>query len=94
MPVNAALNSTVNFTCEANNVTFIHLLVNEKTIAELSGFSNFSYTLFTINETIKVFSVSFLAEVKYNNTNISCVGEPGRINSTNALLMIQGTLIN
>ena len=93
MSVNASPNSTVNLTCEATDVSFIHLLVNGKTIAELSGFSNFSYTLFTINET-KVFSVSFLAEVKYNNTNISCVGEPGRINSTNALLMIQGTLIN
>ena len=87
MSVNASLNSTVNFTCEATGVTVIYFLANGTATnnkhIEDKGFSHTQDTL------LKVW-----AQAINNNTIISCVGEPGTINSHNATLMIQGTLIN
>ena len=88
MSVNTILNSTVNFTCEANNVTFIYFLVN-CTSAEDTDIKNRGFYYDSIRHTLSV-----LAQAINNNTIISCVGEPGTFYSADATLMIQGTLIN
>ena len=95
MSVNTNLNSTVYFTCEATGVDFIYFLANgtsaEDTDIEDRGFSPTPQT--TFNGTTRTL-ISVWAQAINNNTNISCVGEPGTFYSRNATLMIQGKLIN
>ena len=88
MSVNTALNSTVNFTCEATGVDFIHFLAN-CTSVEDTDIKNRGFYYDNTRHTLSV-----LAQAINNNTIISCVGEIGTIYSHNATLMIQGTLIN
>ena len=95
MSVNTSLNSTVNFTCKATGVSFIHFLANDTSTSsalfEKRGFHHTPQT--TFNGTTRA-SLSVWAQAINNNTIISCQLVPGDINSTNALLMVQGTLIN
>ena len=93
--MNTSLNSTVYFTCEATGVDFIYFLANgtsaEDTDIEDRGFSPTPQT--TFNGTTRT-SLSVWAQAMNNNTNISCQLVPGDIDSANAILMVQGTLIN
>ena len=85
--MNTTLNSTAIFTYNATGFNTIYFRANgtptNNKHIEDKGFSHTQDTL------LKVW-----AQAINNNTIISCVGEPGNINSTDAILMIQGTLIN
>ena len=95
MSVNASLNSTAIFTCEATGVSFIHFLANgistHSPLFENRGFHHTPQT--TFNGTTRA-SLSVWAQAINNNTIISCQLVPGDIDSANATLMIQGTLVN
>ncbi|XP_019853916.1 PREDICTED: uncharacterized protein LOC109583147 [Amphimedon queenslandica] len=93
--LNATLNSTVSFTCEATKSTvfLIYFYVgvisaNEDSIVERGFIQESQYTL---NETLQR-SLSVWAQETNNNTNISCSTVPGNIRSTIAILKIQGLL--
>ena len=95
MSVNTALNSTVNFTCEATGFSTIYFRANGTATDGLENRGFHHTRRITLNGTncTRTF-LPVWAQAINNNTIISCVGEPGNINSTNAILMIQGTLIN
>ena len=91
--LNATLNSTVTFTCEATRSTafLIYFYVgvisaNEDSIVKRGFIQESQYTL---NETLQR-SLSVWAQETNNNTNISCGTAPGDIRSTTAILKIQG----
>ena len=85
MSVNTTLNSTAIFTYNATGFNTIYFVANGTPTDGVEN-SEFFHTQDTL---LKVWAQAII-----NNTIISCVGEPGHINSTNAILMIQGTLIN
>ena len=97
MSVNASLDSTVNFTCEATGrgINLVFFVVNGKPASENSiiskGFNE--SVLVTINGTIIRRSLSVYAQEINNNTNISCNASRGDIESDTAMLRIQGIVV-
>ena len=91
MSLNTSLNSTVTFTCEATEVSFMNFFVNN-TAASLQSNIDKGFTVLgqvTINGTTRG-SLSVYAQEINNNTIISCFASPGDIRSDNATLRIQG----
>ena len=94
--VNASLDSTVNFTCEATGpgINLVFFIVNctpasEKLIIS-KGFTESDQL--TINGTIRR-SLSAYAQEINNNTNIFCNASRGDIKSDTATLRIQGIVM-
>ena len=89
--INANLNSTVYFTCEAQNATVVHFYIGNTPAAEKisanRGFHELSQD--TINGTITR-SLMVFAYKTNNNSNISCSVFPGNVRSETATLRIQG----
>ena len=90
--LNASLNSTVTFTCEATGVTVIIFFVGDMLASAVTyvskGFDEGAQK--TINGTIKQRNLSVYAQLINNNTNISCITSPGDLRSETAALKIQG----
>ena len=89
--MNTALNSIVNFTCEATAVDELTFRVNSKPSSDrmFRGFTlstNGSYDLRTGTLQVKAYDVN-------NNTNIRCRGSNNKTfsYSDTALLLIQGS---
>ena len=93
--LNTSLNSTVTFTCEATDVSFIFYYVGEipasETVNVNRGFTELGQG--TINGTIRRRQLSVHAREINNNTYIYCVASPGDIRSDNATLTIQGIVM-
>ena len=90
--LNTSLDSTVTFTCEATDVSFILFYVGVITASEdvnvNRGFTESNQE--TINGTIRRRQLSVHARETNNNSYIYCLAGPGDIRSDNATLTIQG----
>ena len=93
--LNTSLDSTVTFTCEAIDVSFILFYVGVIPASEdvnvNRGFTELSQV--TINGTIRRRQLSVHAREINNNTYIYCLAGPGDIRSDNATLTIQGIVM-
>ena len=89
--LNATLNSTVTFTCEATGVLVIYFYIGNTPAAEdinaNRGFHELGQD--TINGTTTR-SLTAFAQKTNNNSNISCGIFPGNVISETATLRIQG----
>ena len=92
--VNASLNSTVTFSCEATDISLLFYYVEENMLASEVTYVNrgFFEGDQKTNGTLKRRELSIYAQEINNNTNISCATIPGNIRSENAILIIQGKL--
>ena len=93
--INASLNSTVHFTCEAQNAIIIHFFIGNTPAAEdinaNRGFHELGQD--TINGTTTR-SLKVFAQETNNNSNIFCNVFPDNVGSENATLRIQGKQYN
>ena len=92
--LNTSLDSTVIFTCEATDVSFLFFYVGEipasATVNFNRGFTELSQD--TINVTIRR-QLSVHAREINNNSIIYCFATPVNIRSDNATLTIQGIVM-
>lgn len=93
--INASLNSTVHFTCEAQNAIVVHFYIGNTPAAEnINGNRGFhELAQDTINGTTTR-SLMVFAQKTNNNSNISCDIFPGNVASEIATLRIQGKQYN
>ena len=88
--MNAVLNSTVTFTCEATGVHLINFFVNGTPAVESHIMNRgFEQSQSTSNG-ITTSTLSVWAQEMNNNTSIYCETVPGGTRSTTAILKIQG----
>ena len=93
--LNTSLNSTVTFTCEATDVSFIFFYVGEIPASENINFNRGFIELNqeSINGTIRRRRLSVHAREINNNTYVYCFAIPDGIRSDNATLTIQGIVM-
>ena len=93
--INASLNSTVQFNCEAQNAIIVHFYIgNTPAVDEINEKKGFYESpQDTINGTTTRSLVVF-AQKTNNNTNITCDIFPGNVKSEIATLRIQGKQYN